>query len=70
MIYILKKNSKIRITSLKSQECIDGVNKKFVMLLIYLMKKKDQNLIQCAEIVKQVPVKCLKRTQSLMKYGL
>ena len=69
MIYVLKKHSKNGITPLKSQNALIELIKNSYAINLFDDNKRSQNLIQCAEIVKTVPVKCLKRTQSLNNLG-
>jgi len=64
-IYILEKSDINEITLLNRQEALVELIKNSYTINLFGMAERALNLNQCATIVKNVPVKRLKRTQSL-----
>lgn len=66
-IYILEKSTKNEITSVKPQEALIELIKNSYAINLFGDYERSHNLIQCAELVKNVSIKCLKSAQSLDK---
>ena len=64
-IYILKNNDKNEINLLKSQDALIELIKSSYAVNLFGDNGKAQNLIQCANIVNNIPIKCLKKRQRL-----
>jgi energy-coupling factor transporter ATP-binding protein EcfA2 len=64
-IYILKQNTKNQIISLKLQDALIELIKNCYTINLFDDAKRSENLNQCVELVKQIPIKCLERSQSL-----
>lgn len=66
-IYILEKSAKNEITLLKPQEAFIELIKNSYATHLFNNSERSKNLIQCATLAENIPVKRLKRTQSLNK---
>jgi hypothetical protein len=65
MIYVLENSQNTTITVLKPQDALMELIKSSYALNLFGETGKSRNLFQCANLVKNVPVKLLKKRQSL-----
>lgn len=67
IIYYIEQSDENDITTLKSQEALIKLIKSSFDLNLFGNAGKSQNLLQCANLVKNIPVKRLKKTCSLQE---
>ena len=69
-IYVLENSKKNEIISLKSQEALMALIKNSYAMFLFDIKNKSRNLFQCAKLANNVPIKYLKRRESLKEIQL